>query len=170
MRIFLIGFMGSGKSTTGRELASILGLRFIDLDACLEERCGRTISGIFAAEGEARFRELEYNCLKSLLEKDDFVLATGGGTPCFYDSMDLMNGHGITVYLKMSAEGLFGRLGTQAQTRPLLEGKKGRELADFIHSSLEKREPFYLKAQYKVKAKDLKPDELAGFLRNEALK
>lgn len=165
MRIFLIGFMGSGKSTMGAALARELGLSFIDLDKAIEAKFGNDISAIFTGNGEQHFRELEQQILNESLEKDDFVMATGGGTPCFSDNMDQMNEAGVTIYLKMSTDLLAERLETETEQRPLLNGKTGHELWTFIHELLTEREPDYLRAKYKVKAKDLKPSELAEFIR-----
>lgn len=169
MLIFLIGYMGCGKSTAGKKLASKLKAGFADLDDYIEEQYGRSVDEIFETEGENRFRELEYNGLKHFLEKDKLVLAVGGGTPCFYDNMELMKRYGITVYLKMSAEALASRLLSAKKVRPLIKNKSEAELKTYINAHLEKREPFYLQAQYKVKAKDLDVDELAEFLQKETL-
>jgi shikimate kinase len=123
MRIFLIGFMGSGKSSMGAAISSDLGLRFIDLDKAIESKFGKDIPAIFATDGEKHFRELEQQTLQELLEEDDYVMACGGGTPCFFDNMDRMNEAGVTIYLKMSTDVLADRLQTETETRPLLAGK-----------------------------------------------
>jgi len=165
MRIFLIGFMGSGKSALGQTLASDLGLQFIDLDRQIEEKYGRDIPAIFEVEGEKHFRELERQQLSECLEKDDYVLATGGGTPCFYDNMERLNASGTTIYLKLSTDALCDRLSSETEGRPLLQGRRGQELWNYIHETLQEREPYYLQSRFKVKAKDLKPAELAEFVR-----
>ncbi|TND09006.1 MAG: shikimate kinase [Bacteroidetes bacterium] len=165
MRFFLTGFMGSGKSTMGRELAQLLELSFIDLDKKIEERYGRDIPSIFATEGEKYFRDIEQQMLNELLESDNYVMACGGGTPCFFDNMDKMNEAGTTIYLKMSTDALAERLFSTQDQRPMLAGKNDTELWMFVHEKLQEREPFYLKAKYKVKAKDLKSSELAEFVR-----
>ncbi len=165
MRIFLIGFMGVGKSTLGKGLAAELGLKFIDLDKELEKQFGKDISAVFASEGEDVFRDAESRKLAETIEGDDFVLACGGGTPCFGDNMLQMNESGTSIYLKMSTDHLVQRLEPESETRPLLGGKKGHELWTLVHELLQEREPDYLKARYKVKAWDLKSSELAEFLR-----
>lgn len=165
MRIFLVGFMGSGKSAMGAALAKELDLDFIDLDKEIEKKSGKEITSIFAVEGEKYFRDLETQCLTEALEKDDYVLACGGGTPCFNNNIEKMNENGVTIYLKMSTDGLAERLELEKDARPLLNGKSGPELWNFVHETLQEREPDYLKAKYKVRAKDLKPTELAEFFR-----
>jgi shikimate kinase len=167
MKIFILGYMGCGKSGTGKKLAARIGYDFIDLDDLIEEQYNKTIPEIFESEGENKFRELEHNYLKGLMEKDNVVISLGGGTPCFYNNMELMNSNGVTIYLKMSAEMLASRLKDSKKARPLLKDKSAEELKDFITESLEKREPFYLNAMYKVKAKDLDIEELAVFVKEK---
>src|SRR5262245_44200724 len=103
MRVFLIGYMASGKSKTGEQLAELLGLKHLDTDACIEEKTGQRVSEIFAGAGEDSFRELEREVLDSLLRRRDIVVSTGGGLPCYGDNMERMNEHGITVYLEANA-------------------------------------------------------------------
>jgi|SRR5687767_8449711 len=170
MKIFLIGYMGSGKSSCGKKLAEKLKMDFADLDRYIEETSGKTISELFRTEGEERFREIEYNSLKHFLEQDNLVLATGGGTPYHYDSMDLMNRSGVTIYLKMSPELLAQRLADEPDKRPLVSGMNKGELQQFITVNLEKREDYYLRANYKVKAKNLDIGELAEFITKETVK
>lgn len=165
MRIFLTGFMGSGKSVMGKALAAELGLAFIDLDKAIEAKYGKDIESLFTSDGEQHFRELEQQTLNELLEQDNYVMACGGGTPCFSDNMDQMNEAGVTIYLKLSTDALAERLEGETEKRPLLKGKTGHELWTFVHELLTEREQDYLKAKYKVKAKDLKPSELAEFIR-----
>jgi len=163
-KIFLIGYMGSGKSTAGKRLATKLKSEFIDLDEFIEGECGQTIPGIFEEKGEAEFRAIEHNALKKLIAKENTVIACGGGTPCYYGNMELMNNNGITVYIKMSADALTSRLMNSRNKRPLLEDKTEEELRQFIAEHLEKREDFYHQAHYTVKGKDLDIDELVRFV------
>lgn len=165
MRIFLIGFMGVGKSALGKGLAAELGLRFIDLDKEVEKHFGKDTTAVFATEGEEIFRDIESQKLAESIEGDDFVLACGGGTPCFGDNMEQMLESGTVIYLKMSTDHLMQRLEPESDTRPVLAGKKGHELWSLIHELLQEREPDYLRAHYKVKAWDLKASELAEFLK-----
>ena len=167
MKVFLIGYMGSGKSTAGSELAKKLRMDFSDLDEFIEKEYNQTIEELFDERGEDEFRKIEYNALKSFLDKDNIVVSVGGGTPCFYDSMDLMNNNGVTVYLKMSVDSLANRLMNAKKKHPLIRDMSEFDLKNFITSNLEKREPFYLKAQYKVKGKNLVVNELAEFIMKE---
>ncbi|MDQ3110175.1 MAG: shikimate kinase [Bacteroidota bacterium] len=165
MRIFLVGYMGSGKSLMGAALAKELGVDFYDLDKVIEKNAGKDVTAIFAAEGEKHFRDLEKQALTEVLDEENCVVACGGGTPCFFDNMDKMNEAGVVIYLKMSTDHLVERLEAEKDSRPLLNGKSGHELWTMVHETLQTREPDYLKAKYKVKAKDLKPAELAEFIR-----
>jgi shikimate kinase len=167
MKIFLIGYMGSGKSTVGKKLAKLLNYDFLDHDELIEKAVGKSVYEIFNEDGEDRFREMEHNMLISLMSKDNVVISTGGGTPCHYNNMELMNENGLTIYLKMSANTLVSRLRSAKTDRPLVSGKSAEELYGFIISHLENREPFYAEAQYKVKAKDLNINELADFIRKD---
>lgn len=102
--IFLIGYMGSGKTTLGRGVESRAHVSFIDLDDYIEEREGMTVSEIFKARGETGFRKAERECLAELAAKDNLLVACGGGTPCFFDNMEVMNSSGTTVWLDASVD------------------------------------------------------------------
>lgn len=154
-RIFLTGYMGSGKSAMGRLLAGRLGYSFIDLDHYIEGKFRKTIAQIFKEEGEEVFREKEKLSLREVGEFEKVVVATGGGAPCFFDSMDYMNQQGVTIYLKLSPEQLVARLlKGKAGVRPLISGKSPEELLQLIETMLEKRSPFYEKAQYIIQGTD----------------
>jgi shikimate kinase len=115
MKVILIGYMGAGKTTLGKALAQEMGLRFFDLDWYIEEQNDTTISEIFAQEGEAGFREKERQALHEVIQKDDIVLAVGGGTPCFYDNIDFMNQQARTIYLKATPETLKAHIRMEVQ-------------------------------------------------------
>ena len=166
-KIFLVGYMGSGKSSTGKILASQLGCDFIDLDLFIEKEYQLTIPQIFAQKGEKEFRSMEHNALKKVIEKKNVVIACGGGTPCYFNNMELMNNNGNTVYIKMSADALVKRLLTAKDKRPLIENKTEQELKTFVNRQLEKREDMYHQAQYIVKGKDLNVEEFAAFVREQ---
>lgn len=146
MRIYLIGYMGSGKSTLGNKLAREMGLTFIDLDKYIEERNCKTVPQLFTELGEPGFREKERKALEEISEFTDVIIATGGGAPCFYDNMELMNRTGITVFLDIHPSVLAERLLKSKTERPLIQGKSRTELIRFIDESLKKRMPFYSKA------------------------
>ncbi len=139
--------MGSGKSHVGRELAERLGLQFIDLDEWIENQQERTIAAIFAAEGETSFRALEQKALHDMAALAQVLIATGGGTPCFFDNMTWMNQHGITIYLQTPVPVLVQRLLPQREKRPLLQHLQAEELTTFIQNKLAERVPFYEQAQ-----------------------
>jgi len=150
-RIFLIGYMGSGKTTVGQLLATQLGYSFIDMDNHIEGKLFKSVSQIFAELGEDQFRLLEKQCLHEVAEFDQVIISTGGGVPCFFDNMKYMNKQGVTVYLKLSSADLAERLEqSHANKRPLLANRKGEELLHFISEELAKREPFYSQAAFSV--------------------
>jgi shikimate kinase len=146
-RIFLTGYMGAGKTTLGKVLSRKMKLSYIDTDHYIENRYHKKVSDIFATEGETRFREMEHRMLCEVSEFEDIVISTGGGLPCFYDNMEIMNRKGMTVYLDVSAEELAARLQASKTMRPVLQHRSGRELMDFIRENLDKRRPFYEQAQ-----------------------
>ena len=147
-RIFLIGYMGAGKTTLGKAFARAMGLTFVDLDWYIEERYHKTVRQIFEERGEDGFRELEKRMLHETGEFENVVISVGGGTPCFFDNMDYMNSVGETVFLDVDVKVLFRRLKVAKQQRPLLANKTDEELMTFIVEALQKRLPFYSKAKY----------------------
>ena len=158
--------MGSGKTTAGKKLASMLDYTFIDLDKMIESETDRTIPEWFAS-GESQFREVESLVLRQTTDFRRSVIATGGGTPCFHDNMQWMKENGLTVYIKMTAGGLFHRLIYSKGNRPLLAGKSEVELMEFIADSLKEREYFYSQAHYTFKGENLDVKELLETLRKE---
>jgi shikimate kinase len=155
MRIYLTGYMGSGKSTLGRKLARHAGLQFVDMDHYIEKRNCKSVPRIFAEEGEAEFRKKERKALEELSEFTDVVVATGGGAPCFFDNMDIMNRTGITIFLNIDPKILANRLLESKTERPLIKGKSKEELVQFIGETLEKRKEFYTKAKYQITQPDM---------------
>lgn len=149
VRIFLTGYMGAGKTTLGKALARALNVAFIDLDWYIEERFHKSISQLFAEKGEESFRELERNMLHEAGEFEDVLISTGGGTPCFFDNMEYMNGRGQTVFLDVPVDVLFRRLRVATRQRPVLQGKTDEALRVFIQEALAKRLPFYTQARYR---------------------
>lgn len=158
-RIFLIGYMGSGKTTLGKAYARAMQLQFIDLDWYIEERFHRTVQELFEERKEDGFREIERNMLHEVAEFEDVIIACGGGTPCFFDNMEYMNGKGETVFLDASPEVLFRRLKIAKSKRPLLMDKSDEELMDVIQNALRIRIPFYSQAKYVFNAESLEDRE-----------
>jgi shikimate kinase len=147
MQIFLIGFMGSGKSYCGKLWAANSDFSFIDLDAVIEKNEDTTIAKIFEEKGETYFRELESTTLHSLHNQQNTIIACGGGTPCFHNNMQWMNANGTTVYLKGTPQLLAQRVLNEKQQRPILSNIKDEELEDFIEKKLTERELFYNQAK-----------------------
>jgi shikimate kinase len=144
-RVFLIGFMGVGKTTLGRRLAKRLGLEYRDLDKEIEFAAKMFIPDIFSLMGEERFRQLEADILRQ--QPDNCLIACGGGTPCFHGNMDWMNANGQTIYLQASPGFLSDRLLKSKKPRPLIMGKDEAELKAFIQEKLDSRKAFYEQAK-----------------------
>ncbi|HEY9544007.1 shikimate kinase [Prevotella sp.] len=147
-RIILLGYMGSGKTTLGNALSKDLGLPFYDLDWYIESRMRQTVKQLFDSVGEEGFRRIERNMLHEVAEFENVIVSCGGGTPCFYDNMDYLNGQGATVYLKAEPAVLYSHLKMGKTVRPLLLNKTPDEVKGFIREQLEIREPFYNRAKY----------------------
>ena len=139
-KIYIIGFMGSGKSTAGKKLASLMGWTFVDLDKNIEEFAGKSIPEIFEQDGESSFRQIEAKILRSLDSLKHTVISTGGGTPCYDDNMEFMLGTGLTLYLKLTPGQLKSRLSKSKGERPLIKDLGSGELLSFIEKKLFDRE------------------------------
>ncbi|HMW12514.1 MAG TPA: shikimate kinase [Chitinophagales bacterium] len=150
MLIFLVGFMGCGKSYVGRHLAPLLQYDYIDLDKFIEDNEGMSIKEIFEQKGEAYFRNLERNFINNIDAQQNIVISTGGGAPCFFDNMEIMNTKGITIYLNRSKKTTLERLHKGKHKRPLIADLSDEELSDFYDERLAGRKPFYDKAQLHV--------------------
>ncbi|MBQ1204348.1 MAG: shikimate kinase [Alistipes sp.] len=158
--LFLVGYMGCGKSTIGRKLARALHLEFVDTDHRIEEREGATVIDIFHYEGEERFRTIEREVLEEVVASEQAaVVSTGGGLPAWGDNMARMNEVGRTIYLKRSAENIASRLSPYGrQKRPRLRGLNDEELVIFMREDMAKRDPYYSQA-VQVVACEGKSDE-----------
>jgi len=166
-RIYLIGFMGAGKTTVGKKLASVLGYGFIDLDDYFEERYKIDIQGFFDKYGESLFRILEHERLLKTFDLKDVVVATGGGTPCYLNSIEEINNNGVSVYLEMAPAGIASRLINAVRKRPLIEGKTGDELINYIKKKLDDRLTYYEKAQLTIDGMDVDIKELVELLETQ---
>jgi len=167
MKIYLIGYMGSGKSTIGKLLSDQLKLDFIDLDKYIEHETGKSITEIFAQNGEAGFRVMEHDYLKKVVTKDNMVVSLGGGTPCFHNNIDLINKNGTSVYLDVDLDVLTKRLSKEKNDRPLIKNLNDTELKSFIERNLEKRETIYKQASIIIKVKTLDKDELVEKIKRK---
>jgi shikimate kinase len=153
--IYIVGFMGSGKSTAGKKLASILDWTFIDLDKRIEEVTGNTIAELFSQYGEIHFRNVESEILRSLKSQKRTVISTGGGTPCHDDNMDFMLETGLTIYLKLTPGQLSSRLSESTHERPLIKDLNKTELLCFIEEKLSYREKWYNLSEITMEGIDL---------------
>jgi shikimate kinase len=172
LKVVLVGLPGSGKSTFGRQLASELGFQFFDLDQVIEEKYQLKIPEIFSKYGEGKFREWETETLSEMLDMDSsFILASGGGAPCFNDNMDLINAKGVSVYLDVPLDAISRRLGTsKIHNRPMFKDLDQGEITLKLKSLLVDREYFYNQAKIKLSGEDFSAEllmyELINQLRN----
>ena len=165
--IYLIGFMGSGKSSVGRKLASLLQYDFLDTDTEIERRTGKSIPQIFDTEGECFFREQEQALIAELCQKDNIVVATGGGTPCFFDNMQRMNQAGLTIYLHAIPKILKHRLIKRKHLRPLLQNIPDEKMEPYIAEQLFQRGHYYCQAKITVEAFNVTARKLLWTIQGE---
>ncbi|OFX28380.1 MAG: hypothetical protein A2033_02715 [Bacteroidetes bacterium GWA2_31_9] len=166
-RFYLLGFMGSGKSTVGKRLANKLGFNFIDLDNYIEKKHFKTVAKIFETESEQSFRLYEKACLEEVSQFENVIISCGGGTPCFFNNMELMNETGRTIYLKLSPLMLVSRLrnSKKINTRPLIMHKSKEELTEYVENTLNVREECYLKSKIIVDAKNKNISEIIDLIK-----
>jgi shikimate kinase len=160
MKIFLIGFMGCGKTTLARKLAAKQGFELVDLDHEIERLTGTTVADYFSVHGEDAFRKLESDTLKNYPYAENCVIATGGGAPCYFDNMDWMNENGVTVYIELSAVSLAKRLEKGMAKRPLLRNLSEEGVVHFIEGKLEERNVFYQRAKLILSGINLTADTI----------
>jgi|TARA_B110000305_G_C19245527_1_gene542118 shikimate kinase len=158
--VYLIGFMGSGKTTISKLLANKLQLPFYDTDHEIEKNENRSISDIFKKEGELYFRKLETEVLKSINQNS--IIACGGGLPIYNNNMELINSKGISIYLKASVNILFNRLKKEKESRPLINSKTNEELEFYIKNELQNRNPFYTLSSRIILLDDKSNDDILG--------
>jgi shikimate kinase len=179
MIIFLLGFMGAGKSFYAEKIAAMMKIPFIDLDVELERQEGISVSEIFATKGEVEFRRLEASLLRqrvasfneksgSAIDADNFfaLIACGGGTPCFHDNMDWMNQHGLTIWINPSSEVLKQRLVLEKAKRPLIAGLSGEEFDKYIDTQLSIREQYYAMANLQITNSETPIEEIINKINN----
>lgn len=166
MKIYLVGFMGSGKTTVGKQLARKLGYAFEDLDDSIEHKYKTSIPLIFSKYDEPAFRKLEMEALHATVELSDTVIATGGGTPCFFDNMKWMNSQGLTIYLSLHPKSLHQRIVKAKRVRPLIRQQSPETVMQFIEDKLKDREPHYQQANLIVKGEDIDINKLAAEIVN----
>ncbi len=145
MKIFIIGMPGSGKSTLAKELAQKMSFKLIDTDKYIEAKENMKIHEIFKLKNEEKFRKIEHKALKEIIKEKNIIISTGGGMPCFYNNINIMNKAGKTIYLKASLETLFERLKDDI-TRPLIKNKNKEEIKKYIQATINEREKYYLKS------------------------
>jgi shikimate kinase len=159
-KVFLVGFMGSGKTSFATEISKLYNLPCFDMDQLLEDRLKKKIHHVFDENGEAYFRDAEHELLKEICKLDSGIVATGGGTPCFHHNMKLINHSGISVYLKCTVDELYDWLNKHSQNRPLIRNKKDTELKKFIETELAQREPYYSMANIIIEADKTSASEI----------
>ena len=156
--IYLIGFMGVGKTTIGQQFALENNFKFIDTDKEIEKRNNRKILEIFQKEGQDYFREIERNLLRSLSKNQ--VVACGGGLPIYNNNMSFIKKSGLSIYLKASVEELFNRLLNNTNNRPLIKYRSKNNLKKFIQQEIKKREKFYSIANYTIDTSKLSKEDV----------
>ncbi len=161
MKVYLIGFMGSGKTHWGRLLSDKLGLLFFDLDEAITAKAGKSIPEIFAVDGEEQFRLLEKEVLQEITAAhDQFIMSTGGGTPCYFNNIDFMNAAGTTVWIHTPADILFTRLVKEKDKRPLIRDLSDDQLRGFISKKYADRRMYYEQALLIVEEEPVQLEKL----------
>ncbi len=162
MKLFLIGYMGCGKSSLGRKIAKTAGVEFYDMDSMIEQREGATISDIFHFAGEQYFREKERSMIEEFGTMDgSMVISTGGGVPTWEDNMERMNQIGTSLYLRRTAKQIASRLSPHGrQKRPKLRGLNDEELVAFMTTNMAEREPFYSRATITIDCEEMSDEQL----------
>ena len=167
MKIFITGMPASGKSLWAKRLAGALSHSFFDLDTLIEHVSGKKIADIFKQNGETHFRELEKAVLENFVANNTkFVLSTGGGTPCFYNNMKLMNKAGVTIWLDENIGFIANRIFTQQSTRPMFDGLNKDEVADKVQKLFEERKQFYQQAKHYVTTDEINLQHLLNLVNN----
>ena len=159
-KIYLVGYMGAGKTTAAKRLANSLGWEVADTDAMFEEKYRISVDDFFQKYDEPLYRKLESEVLKSTESLENTVISTGGGTACYFDNMEWMNQHGLTVFLQISPKAAVDRVLHSRHKRPLARGKTEEELMEYVNWHYASRIPFYEQAKITVKSENLDLDSL----------
>ncbi|MDO5314482.1 MAG: shikimate kinase [bacterium] len=165
-RIYIVGYMGAGKTTAARRLAQRMGWEVVDTDALFEEKYKISVNDFFNKYDEPLYRKLESEVLKATESLDHVVVSTGGGTACFFDNMDWMNQHGLTVFLRISPQAAIDRVIHSRHKRPLVEGKSEEELTEFVSQHYASRLPFYEQARITAKSEDFDIESLMEAIKD----
>lgn len=172
MKVFLWGMPGSGKSTIGKKLAALLALPFVDLDKVIEEHAGQSIASIFESQGESYFRYMERQMLLETIKRNkNFVMATGGGAPCFFDNLERMKQAGITIFLNMPMAHIVQRMSSKGKAkRPLISGLNQESLEEEFITRFAYRMAYYQQAHYQIKEGDMDASHIASLLKSKSTK
>lgn len=165
-RIYIVGYMGAGKTTAARRLAQRMGWEVVDTDALFEGKYKISVNDFFNKYDEPLYRKLESEVLKATESLDHVVVSTGGGTACFFDNMDWMNQHGLTVFLRISPQAAVDRVIHSRHKRPLVEGKSEEELTEFVNQHYASRLPFYEQARITAKSEDFDIESLMEAIKD----
>jgi shikimate kinase len=170
MKIFLIGLPGSGKSTIASDLCQLLNYKLIDTDEEIIKKEKSSIDEIFSTKGESYFRETERDILRQVIKNENSVISTGGGTPCFFDNMETINKHGISIFLNVPLEETAARLLNHPnKNRPLIVGKSPEQLMEFLKEKMKERKAYYEKATVAFHQADLKAKDIVKELKAKGL-
>ena len=165
MRLYLTGYMATGKSTLGRKIAKRTELPFLDTDKMIEEAEGAEVADIITFAGEEYFREAERRALEQTAEYESAIVSTGGGLPIWGDNQKWIEKHGVSVYLKRSPEQILSRLSAHGrQKRPKFRGKSDEELLQFMHEHLAQREPYYIKSRIVVDCNTMSDADVVNYI------
>jgi shikimate kinase len=158
--IFLVGFMGVGKSTMARKMAHKLNYSFVDTDKFIEHKYQTSVADIIASSGIDVFRKIEHEVLRDIVLKDQCVTATGGGMPCYYNNMETIKKSGLSIYISFPPELIFHRLRHAKVVRPLVKDLNDEALMAFIRKTLEEREQFYRQADVIIEDRSIRTEKL----------
>ena len=166
-KIYIVGYMGAGKTTAAKRLANRLGWEVADTDALFEEKYRISIDDFFQKYDEPLYRKLESQVLKETENLENTVISTGGGTACYFDNMEWMNQHGLTVFMRISPAAAVDRVLHSRHKRPLARGKSEEELLEFVSQHYTSRLPFYEQAKITVKSEDFDLEGLMGLIEKQ---